>query len=190
VVWRFVPTLPVVETVIRDATASDAAVIAGMHVRAWQAAYRGMIADEILDGLSVAGRTFEWGERLRAGAPGGAIPFNLVAEIARQARGFCSVARLDEDAEATIAALYLEPGHLGGGIGRLLLGAALARLHEAGCDDVVVWALEENHPAQAFYARFGFAADGARQQFEGAPEIRMRASLASSDPFRQTHQEL
>src|ERR1700761_8473589 len=40
----------IAETIIRDATVADAAAIAGIHIRAWQAAYRGMLADEILDG--------------------------------------------------------------------------------------------------------------------------------------------
>jgi len=59
------------------------------------------------------------------------------------------------------------------------LGACLARLRATGQVDVVVWALEQNHGARAFYARFGFAPDGGREIFQGASEIRMRASLAS-----------
>ena len=57
---------PAMGTVIRAATATDAAAIAGIHVRSWQSAYRGMIDDDILDGLSVAGRTADWTERLRS----------------------------------------------------------------------------------------------------------------------------
>jgi acyl dehydratase/GNAT superfamily N-acetyltransferase len=165
------------EIAIRDAGRADAAAIAGVHVRSWQAAYRGMIADEILDGLSIEARASRWRERL---APGGASLFTLVAESDGVVRGFCNAARLDPDADATIGALYLEPGHLRRGIGTALLGTALERLHARGLDDVVVWALEENRRGRAFYERFGFTPDGGREQFEGAPEIRMRASLASS----------
>jgi GNAT superfamily N-acetyltransferase len=165
-----------VETTIRAATVADAVAIAGIHIRAWQAAYRGMLADEILDGQSLAERTSVWSERLRGGAE---LPFTLVAESAGQVCGFCNVARLDEDADATIGALYLEPDHLRGGIGSALLGAALDRLHAGGRHDVVVWALEDNRRGRTFYERFGFRADGGRAMFQGAPEIRMRASLAS-----------
>jgi GNAT superfamily N-acetyltransferase len=168
------------EISVRVATADDAAAIARIHVRSWQSAYRGMIGDEILDGLSVDRRESDWRERLGAGAPGETIPFTLVAELGDGTCGFCNVARLDADAEATIGALYLEPGHLRAGIGSALLRAALERLRGAGYDDVVLWVLKANHAARAFYARFGFVADGARERFGGAPELRMRASLASS----------
>jgi ribosomal protein S18 acetylase RimI-like enzyme len=168
------------EISVRVATADDAAAIARIHVRSWQSAYRGMIGDEILDGLSVDRRESDWRERLCAGAPGETIPFTLVAEVDDAACGFCNVARLDADAEATIGALYLEPGHLRAGIGSALLRAALDRLHGAGYEDVVLWVLEANDAARAFYERFGFVADGARERFSGAPELRMRASLASS----------
>jgi hypothetical protein len=37
---------------VRAATPDDAAAVAGVHVRSWQAAYRGLIADAYLDGLN------------------------------------------------------------------------------------------------------------------------------------------
>jgi acyl dehydratase/ribosomal protein S18 acetylase RimI-like enzyme len=168
------------EISIREATAADTAAIAGVHTRSWQSAYRGIIGDEVLDALSVAQREGDWRKRLLAATTGDPIPFTLVAELAGALRGFCNVARLDNDADATIGALYVEPGHLRAGIGSALLDAALARLRAAGRDDVVLWVLEANHGARAFYERFGLVADGARQRFAGAPELRMRLCLASS----------
>ena len=165
---------------IRDATVADASAIAGVHVRSWRSAYRGLIDDEILDGLSVARRGADWSERLRLTRSQGALPFTLVAETDGGVRGFCNVSPLDEDADATIGALYLEPGDLRAGLGTALLVAALARLRAAGCSDVVLWVLEGNRGARAFYERFGFVADGGRERFHGSPEIRMRTSLASS----------
>jgi hypothetical protein len=64
-------------TVIRDATATDAAAIAGIHVRSWQSAYRGMIDDVVLDGLSVARRASDWTERGRS--TGGSGSTTMVA---------------------------------------------------------------------------------------------------------------
>ncbi len=46
--------------VIRDARAEDAEDIAGVHVRSWQAAYRGLIDQSVLDGLSVDERAAGW----------------------------------------------------------------------------------------------------------------------------------
>lgn len=45
---------------IRDARAEDAEDIAGVHVRSWQAAYRGLIDQSVLDGLSVDERASGW----------------------------------------------------------------------------------------------------------------------------------
>jgi RimJ/RimL family protein N-acetyltransferase len=179
------------DTVIRDATAADAAAIAGIHVRAWQSAYRGMVDDMLLDGLSVAERTSDWTVRLRSTRSQGAIPFTLVGERDGEPLGFCNVARLDEDAQATIGALYVEPEHLRTGLGGSLLQAALDRLYGAGTDDVVLWVLEANDSARAFYERFGFRDDGSRDRAMDASEIRMRTSLAcSGSPFAKPTQEL
>src|ERR1700690_2851218 len=156
------------ETLIRDAIVSDAAAIAAIHVRSWQSAYRAMIDDEVLDALSIAERTSAWTARLRLTRSRGAIPFTLVAEGDEQLLGFCNISRLDEDAAATIGALYLEPGHLRTGLGSALLRAALDRLRAAGLHDVVLWVLAANHGARAFYERFGFGDDGGRERFEGA----------------------
>src|SRR3972149_4160057 len=41
---------------IRTAVAEDAPGLATVHVRGWQLAYRGLMADEFLDGLSVEER--------------------------------------------------------------------------------------------------------------------------------------
>jgi GNAT superfamily N-acetyltransferase len=179
------------DAVIRAATVPDAAAIAGIHVRSWRSAYRGMVGDAILDQLSVAERTSDWTARLQLTRSRSATPFTLVAERDGQLRGFCNVARLDEDAGATIGALYVEPGHLQTGLGGTLLLAALDALRVAGVDDVVLWVLEANRGARAFYERFGFSDDRVRQASGGASEIRMRTSLASSEVlFAKPTQEL
>jgi hypothetical protein len=49
---------------IRRAIATDAATIAGIHVRAWQWAYRGLIPDAFLDSLSVEARETSWRRQL------------------------------------------------------------------------------------------------------------------------------
>ena len=41
---------------IREALPADARAIAEIHVRSWQAAYRGQLTDDYLDGLSVDDR--------------------------------------------------------------------------------------------------------------------------------------
>lgn len=52
---------------VRRAVPEDARAIAAVHVGAWQVAYRGLMADELLDGLSVAQREEVWREALAGG---------------------------------------------------------------------------------------------------------------------------
>src|SRR5258708_36003066 len=53
---------------VRTARFEDARQIAEVHVSSWQAAYRGIVPDTLLDSLSVEAWTGLWQERLsRAG---------------------------------------------------------------------------------------------------------------------------
>lgn len=47
-------------TLIRRATPDEAPAIADLSVRAWRAAYRGIVPDEVLDQLSVERRATGW----------------------------------------------------------------------------------------------------------------------------------
>jgi hypothetical protein len=49
---------------LRRARQYDARNIAEVHVRAWRGAYKGLVPDEILDGLSVEERERSWRELL------------------------------------------------------------------------------------------------------------------------------
>ena len=52
---------------IRRASAADAADIAAVHVRTWQAAYAHVFAEERLAGLDVSRRAANWERVLRDG---------------------------------------------------------------------------------------------------------------------------
>ena len=175
-------------TNVRRATPADATGVARVHVRSWQVGYRGLVPDEILDGLSVAGRERTWHallERPTAGA------FTLVAAERDRIVGFCSViapAR-DDDAGAStgeIAAVYVDPDHWRAGIGSALLATALRELGAAGWDDVTLGVFAENDLAVAFCRGFAIAADGARMTdaHSGQDEIRLRAPIQA--PPRET----
>jgi hypothetical protein len=49
---------------IRAATVDDAQGIATVHVRGWQASYRGTFPDDLLDNLSIDRRTESWAKWL------------------------------------------------------------------------------------------------------------------------------
>jgi len=171
--------------VVRDATVDDVHAIADVHVRAWQAAYRGFLPAQFLDGLSVALREASWHTALRDDGPQTLI---LVAEDPPgSVIGFCCLAlpsRDDDAGEHTveIAATYVTPPRWDSGVGRALLMAAFDRLRGGDWADATLWVFRRNAHGRAFYARLGFRLDGTMGVHEpsGAVTARMRASLPAS----------
>jgi ribosomal protein S18 acetylase RimI-like enzyme len=174
---------------IRQAREADARGIADIHVRSWQAAYRGILADEVLEGLSVSEREASW--RALLGAADG-LWLNLVAEHDRDdLAGFCSVATPSREegvteSTAEVGALYVAPHHWRQGAGVALLTTALEELSARHYRDVILWVLPENRAALAFYDRFGFEIEEGREKREarsGHRVIRLRVSLRSTFKF-------
>lgn len=165
---------------IRKAGDDDVAAIAEIHVRSWRAAYRGILPDELLDGLSASERARSWRALL---AEGGGRWLTLVAEHdSGDLVGFCSVATpsRDDDAgekTAEVGALYVDPDHWRQGAGGALLVSTLEELERLGWRDAILWALPENHAAIAFYGRFGFELEegaGKIEERSGRTVIRLR----------------
>jgi ribosomal protein S18 acetylase RimI-like enzyme len=169
---------------IRPAVVQDAAGIAEVHVRSWQAAYRGLMPQDYLDGLDPADRLPRW--QLQLSDPGTVGHEVLVAESDRGICGFSSYGPTrDEDQDASrvgeIRALYLAPGTFGTGVGRLLMAASVERLDRAGYAFVTLWVLDSNARARRFYEIAGFRADGAAMADDRAgfrlEEVRYRRRL-------------
>jgi ribosomal protein S18 acetylase RimI-like enzyme len=169
---------------VRAARMQDAPEIAAVHVRSWQAAYRGLLPQAYLDGLDPAQRTGQWEQVLSAAdwSHGG----TLVADAGGRLSGFVSYGPArDDDADSRrageIYAIYLMPAAWNEGIGRQLMAAALGRLGEAGFDKALLWVLDSNARARRFYEAGSWLADGAAKQGDsfGIPmtEVRCRRSL-------------
>jgi L-amino acid N-acyltransferase YncA len=148
------------DVVVRPAWIDDADIIAYVHVRAWQVAYRGHMPDHFLDKLDVRERAMAW--RATLAKPG---QYVLVSETAPgRIGGFVSlVASRDADAApltGEIAAIYVDPDQVRRGVGSALISAALARSRELGFRCVTLWVLSANTPARAFYEHCGFVVEG------------------------------
>ncbi|GIF50051.1 L-amino acid N-acyltransferase YncA [Asanoa ferruginea] len=154
---------------IRPQRLEDAAEVAGVHVRAWQAGYAGIIPKDVLDALdpeAFAARRRQWQ---------GAKEFEtLVAVDGPAIVGFTTVGRYrnqqnrdDLDPEiGEVLAIYQEPQRLGTGLGRTLMAAGLAELHNRGFRTVRLWVLEDNKRARRFYEKAGFEPDGERNTYD------------------------
>lgn len=158
---------------VRPAREDDALNIACVHVRSWQTAYRGILPDSFLDALEPQSREERWREALRPSAEG---RFTFVAEAPVNARsgdnhltcgeivGFATGGPERDGIEAggaryegEIYGLYLLQEYRRHGIGRRLVAAAVEVLLRRGQRSIVIWALQDNRPARAFYEQLGGA---------------------------------
>jgi len=141
---------------IRPATAGDEEGIAVAHVRAWQAAYRGIVSDVFLDGLNAAERATRWAEVLRD--PNCKL---LVAMKDDRVLGFVSFGKSREEQAAPrdgeVWTMYVDPTSWRQGVGQALMREALSALERGGYAAVWVWVLQANSQAIAFYESCGFA---------------------------------
>jgi GNAT superfamily N-acetyltransferase len=138
---------------IREAKEGDEQNIARIHVASWNATYRGILPDEVIDARSLDVRLTQWTSSLHQ-----PDRITLVAEDDIGGMlGFISVLLLDRTQhafDAYLQTLYLDPQAQGHGIGSRLLKAMSARLHATGLRTMFLRVLRRN-PATAFYERFG-----------------------------------
>lgn len=168
---------------VRRAGEDDVAAIAEIRVRAWQAAYRGIVPQGYLDTLRPEAdadrRRARWAERAAGGSQ------DYLGELAGRPAGWLSIGPYRDDEVppprpdcGEIYALYVHPVHWRAGVGGVLLRHAVAELAAAGRTPVVLWVLTDNAPARRFYQRAGFAPDGAEHLFAAGgallPELRYR----------------
>jgi ribosomal protein S18 acetylase RimI-like enzyme len=167
---------------IREAIPADAEAIATVHVRSWQAAYRGQLPDEYLDGLTVDERLSQHRWALEHPRPDWRV---WVADEARSIVGF-AVTGPSEDADADagtaeVYAIYLDPGAYRTGVGRQLFTHAIEDLRERGFGAATLWVLESNDQARRFYDLAGWKLDGAttteRIDCLNYPTVRYRVDL-------------
>jgi GNAT superfamily N-acetyltransferase len=176
---------------IREATVDDAEAIALVHVASWRAAYRGLVPDAVLDGLSVGHRTKNWTDWLGRDPSGrwaleglGAVVASSstwVAEESASAVGFVNAgpSRDDDATERTgeVHAIYALEDVWGSGVGAALMRTATSWLRQRyAC--ATLWVLEGNSRGRRFYDKGGWKPDGASQMLDFAgtklQEVRYR----------------
>ncbi len=156
---------------LRDATAADAHAIATVLVRSWRAAYRGLLPDAVLAGLSIPDRERFWSQALATRAP---HTGTVVATVAGAVVGLAATgpplvpADRADPTLGDLYALYLDPDVWRRGIGTRLHAAALDRLRSGGFTHAGLWVLDTNDRALRFYLRHGWT-DTGRSQLDRGP---------------------
>lgn len=151
---------------IRDAGPADAVAIADVQVAAWREAYRGLVADDILDSDAFhRARVKGWMD-----ATSGHLRAKddrqrrlIVPEIGGRVVGFSIFGReRDPDQRAPgsgrgeLYGFYLHPDVWGSGAADALMGESVRLLGERFSTSVL-WVLRDNPRARRFYERSGWA---------------------------------
>lgn len=160
---------------VREPRPEDVEGFATLHVRVWVETYRGLMADEVVDALSVDDFRPRWYAVTKAYAQG-TVPADgraiRVALHGDEPVGFSMVGPgMDTDAPAPrqVWSLNVAPEHHGTGIAQRLLDETL------GAGPAYLWVAKGNARAIRFYERNGFALDGtaSTEQDDGVTEVRM-----------------
>ncbi|TQN31548.1 ribosomal protein S18 acetylase RimI-like enzyme [Haloactinospora alba] len=148
---------------IRAASPEDALAVDTVRTAGWRHAYRGVVPDAVLDGM-----TPDPPRRRRQLADPGPGGFDYLAESGGRVIGWVSAGPVrDSDLSTAVQevyACYVHPDQWGHGVGAALLTTALGTLTgRPGVPEVVLWVLEGNGRARRFYERHGFTPDGTRR---------------------------
>jgi ribosomal protein S18 acetylase RimI-like enzyme len=145
---------------IRRATPEDAASLAAVEVTSWRTAYRGLMPDALLDGLSEAEPTEGWHQNLLKHGTSGRKRVLLAVSDAG-VRGFVRIGAEQEAHQiGLVYLLYVWPEVWRRGVGTALMHAAMDSFRDLGVSEVVLWVLRDNQRARTFYEGLGWTPDG------------------------------
>lgn len=151
---------------IVPADAVEATALRDLHLFTWTVTYRERASELWYPERLAAHAVRDWAEIVRSqAARGGGV---LTARCDGRIVGLCQYGPTedhDHDPEQVgqIHRLYVHPARQRTGIGRSLLTAAVERLRQGGAHTAILWVLETDQRAKAFYERLGWKPDGTRK---------------------------
>ncbi len=141
--------------IIRKVNQNDSlGEITSIYEESWKYAYKGIIPQDYLDGLSGKQWTFA------ADNPDRASLIMLDGEKIIGTASFGKSRLSDMPGWGEIISIYFLPEYMGKGYGNQLLQAAVSGLADCGYKDIFLWVLEENLRAIRFYEKNGFRFSG------------------------------
>lgn len=140
---------------IREADPADAPGLAVVHVDTWRTAYPGIVPAQLLAGLSYERSEARWREHFARISDRG---FVYVAEDAGRIVGQTS-GGAERDGmvgyDGELYGLYVLAMYQRQGVGRALMLTVARRLAADGFKTMLLWVLEQNVKARAFYEALG-----------------------------------
>jgi ribosomal protein S18 acetylase RimI-like enzyme len=167
---------------VRYARQADAAAVANLHLIASRALYESVVPDAHWQATTAGQRAAFWKEAIEYGEPQ-----VMVATQAGEIVGFAGFDRSrdpkSKNTTGELWAIYVDPDHLGQGVGLALWDAAREGLQDEDCTDVTVWVPLVGSRALRFFDAAGFKREmnTARTVPMGpvrVEEIRFKRSLA------------
>ncbi|MGH1542124.1 MAG: GNAT family N-acetyltransferase [Arenicella sp.] len=150
---------------VRQAQLADAADIASIHIRAWQAAYQGVMPADFLAAQRHDEKTEMWQKVITAGGKG----INLVALLSGNIEGFgvYGPARdddLQEQAAGELVALNVNPEKWRCNVGSAILSEVITGCIDRHWSSLHLWVVSSNVRAIHFYEKFGFASENIHKE--------------------------
>lgn len=173
-----------VDLQIRWASADDAHSVAIVHVETWQAAYTGLIDQDVLDNLSVDQRVEGWSRWIASSLSqqptdeGASVPHRLlVATSGDRVIGWAGFGAGRDPGMGhlgELAGLYVHPDFWSQQVGHALIMRVEEELLSAGWNEAYLWVLHGNSRAIGFYERHGWIADGEEKTGEAGGVQQLR----------------
>lgn len=142
---------------IRAAVSDDCDAIATVSVAVWREAYRGLMPDSLLDGLSVPARAALWHRVLETDPP---VALLVAEDPPGGLVGFAAGGPRRGDllmTDGEVYAIYVLRAAQARGIGHGLMRAVARELRARGVRSLGLWTPRDNAPARRFYERLGGA---------------------------------
>lgn len=148
----------------------DEAALAYIQTESWKAAFRGILADDVLEQKTKLDRTTAMYRRLLEQNTGKG--YLLHVEGKPHCIAWWDAARdADMPGYAELICIHSLPDRWRQGFGSKMMEAVLRDMTVAGYRKVMLWVFEENRRARRFYERHGFTASGKVQEGLGANEV-------------------
>ncbi|MET3697151.1 L-amino acid N-acyltransferase YncA [Bacillus oleivorans] len=166
---------------IRVAQANDIDAIASVHIQSWRETYKGIVLDEVLDGLNMPQKIAQWTHILKQQEEHGNGQI-LVASIDGKIVGFAHFSKertghYDIDGELTT--IYILKEYHRTGIGTALFRQGLDYLQSHSFKSMLVWVLADN-PFKLFYESFQ-PVEADRQKFNIGTKVHEEIAYAWRD---------
>jgi GNAT superfamily N-acetyltransferase len=156
---------------IRNASKDDAEILGLIYSQSYQAAFKDIIPDNILENIfSPERRTDGLMKELSEGTPVNAILFYEDIPVGLLTYGKHKEVDFD-DSSIEIWRIYLLPTYWGQNVGIDLLDWGIKEIEGKGYKKIILWVLEENSRARKFYEKMGFIHDGVTRVINVGKEL-------------------